>query len=281
MNQQLINASHSIQFFMDQAKLFTRFQVSQWRPFLSQVKFEFQVGQYTVKTAENWQELHQALALRYTALVRVYTGARSRIGLDIDDLDFTSDHLLIIHQATQKVVGTYRLRCSLWVERFYAQDEFDLDYALKKPGVKLEVCRATVHPAHRNGQVISLLWQGIAKYMQITDSRYLFGCGSMSDCSSRRINEAIDEIAALGKFDDSLRIHPRSRLLPSHEKEFPVWDDGESTLPSLMRSYLQLGANVASQPYWDQVMNCIDFLMWLDREKMPKQSQRRFFGKVT
>lgn len=46
-------------------------------------------------------------------------------------------------------------------------------------GSLVETGRSCVHPEHRNGAVVSLVWAGIARYLLLTGNRWLVGCASM------------------------------------------------------------------------------------------------------
>ncbi len=48
---------------------------------------------------------------------------------------------------------------------FYSENEFDLSAIKKLPGGKLELGRSCVHKEYRQGNMVSLLWAGIAKLL--------------------------------------------------------------------------------------------------------------------
>jgi hypothetical protein len=43
----------------------------------------------------------------------------------------------------------------------------------------VEVGRSCIHPDHRSGAVITLLWAGLADYMVSNNYEYLMGCASI------------------------------------------------------------------------------------------------------
>ncbi|GAA4938624.1 hypothetical protein GCM10023238_00390 [Streptomyces heliomycini] len=80
-------------------------------------------------------------------------------GLDVDPFDAYCDHLLV-RRSRRPVVGTYRL---LPPERAGIADgctrrEFDLSALERHTAVLVEVGRSCVHPDHRDGAVIGLIW---------------------------------------------------------------------------------------------------------------------------
>jgi putative hemolysin len=74
------------------------------------------------------------------------------------------------------VIGTYRLQIQPPYQAWYTATEFHMRRIVKHlPGNKLELGRACVHPEHRNGITIALLWEGIAAYMIASQTSYMFG----------------------------------------------------------------------------------------------------------
>src|SRR5690606_22570614 len=122
----------------------------------------------------NGSELLKILQLRHDIFVKEWQGRKTYHGLDVDNYDFAGDHLMIIDKSNNEVVGTYRLLCSKFTDRFYSQSEFHMDEFLRWPVVKLELGRACVHPQYRDGSTIDLLWKGLTRYIDEVEARYLF-----------------------------------------------------------------------------------------------------------
>ena len=101
-------------------------------------------------------------------------------GLDVDAFDAYCDHLIVREDSTGEVVGTYRL---LPPEAHraggYAEDEFDLSPLDPLRDDLVEAGRSCVHPDHRSGAVINLMWAGITRYLHLRGSRWLGGCASV------------------------------------------------------------------------------------------------------
>ena len=103
-------------------------------------------------------------------------------GLDSDAFDAYCDHLLVREAATGDVVATYRLlppeRARI-AGRLYSESEFDLGRLGPIRDDLVEVGRSCVHPAHRDGAVIALIWAGLARYMERSGHNWLAGCCSI------------------------------------------------------------------------------------------------------
>lgn len=140
---------------------------------------------YTVALARDEDDVRAAQRLRHD----VFAGemgallASPQPGHDVDAFDAYCDHLLVREETTGQVVGTYRLlppeRAAV-AGRLYAESEFDLAALDPIRSSLVEVGRSCVHPDHRDGAVIGLVWAGIARYMTDRGHAWLAGC-----CSSR------------------------------------------------------------------------------------------------
>lgn len=82
-------------------------------------------------------------------------------GLDVDRFDAFCDHLVVREERAGEIVGTYRM---LPPERaraagaLYAEGEFVIDELAPLRRSLVETGRSCVHPDHRSGAVISLVW---------------------------------------------------------------------------------------------------------------------------
>ncbi|MFG1798640.1 GNAT family N-acyltransferase [Micromonospora carbonacea] len=136
---------------------------------------------YTVSIADDPRQVAAAQRLRHEVFA-TELGATLRpgpVGLDADDLDPYCDHLIVREERTGAVVGTYRLLPPGRTPRRYAEAEFDLTALDPLRDVLVEAGRSCVHPEHRSGAVINLMWTGITRYLHLRGSRWLGGCASV------------------------------------------------------------------------------------------------------
>ncbi|MGW2847659.1 GNAT family N-acetyltransferase, partial [Streptomyces sp. NPDC001274] len=122
---------------------------------------------YRVSLATGPDEVRAAQRLRHLVFAGEL-GARLHSpepGLDSDAFDAYCDHLLVREEATGEVVATYRVLPPERAEAaggLYAESEFDLGRLAPIRDDLVEVGRSCVHPAHRDGAVIALIWAGLA-----------------------------------------------------------------------------------------------------------------------
>jgi putative hemolysin len=238
--------------------------------FPTRVRLAFETPQHVVKTATSFAELRQAFELRHAVFIEEGLGRRLASGMDVDAYDVDSDHLQVIDKGSARVVGNYRVRCSLFHRRFYSEGEFLLDDFLREGAVKIEVGRACVDPRHRGGLVLQLLWRGLREYVRRTAARYVFGCSSVPAGVPGRVEAVWDELVASGRVSGRFPAVPRVPFVLG-----PGRFRGPA-MPPLLASYLRLGASVLGTPAFDAALNCADFLTLLDLRDVPASLLRSY-----
>ncbi len=246
---------------------------------------EFRESLYTVRFARSEREVDAALRLRFEVFnLELNEGLEASFitERDEDEFDKTCHHLIVIENASGKIVGTYRARTMEMAQSafgFYSAGEFaveDLPYEVLAES--LETGRACIAREHRNSRVLFLLWKGLAMYMTEKRKRYLFGCCSLptQDCAvgmrvMRRLVEG-------GYLHENLKVVPREDYICRPE-DF-LSEDGNETvkLPKLFETYLRIGARICGKPVIDRQFKTIDFFVIVDVKNIPDKYFRMFFG---
>lgn len=257
------------------------------RNFYAHIPVYIEKKNFIIKTADNIEELRAALRLRHDVFLEELLKRKKRSGLDIDKFDKRCDHLLIIDKRTNQIVGTYRLQSSLHTKRFYSATEFHMKELKSLPGNKLELGRACVHPDHRNGVTIALLWEGIIAYMHASKSSYLFGCSSIKTMDKDEIKAIYYFLKRGGHIEENTLVRPRGKFkvpgLRRHVRKHPfslledLTHDGDK-IPSLLTSYLRMGAKLHGVPALDKDFKCVDFMTILSAEQLLATYKRRSRG---
>lgn len=252
--------------------------------FSAKIGIKIESNSYILKTAETAEEIAESCQLRH----RVFFPNSSPViakKLDIDRFDSTFDHLLIISKKTNRIVGTYRL--SLYNgENSYTSTEFNLSTLPFSMTPYLELGRACVDPEHRTGSVLSLLWRGIIEYMNISGAHALFGCSSINVTSSKQAALITRYFEQKGYFEKNAGISPTKqfsipdlevkKVLLGTELTHEQINEVESLIPSLLKSYLKMGAKIVSDPALDKKFGCLDFLTLLKKCDMDPLMTRRY-----
>lgn len=240
-------------------------------------------NKYIVRLAENSKDIKRAQALRYRVFnMELGEGLTSseEMQLDADKYDNQCDHLLVINRKDDEIIGTYRMQTyeiALEYEGLYTSDEFDLSKLPEKIlEQSVEVGRACIDRDHRNGRVLFLLWRGLAKYIKIKSSRYLFGCCSITSQDPREAWIVMDYLEENNYIHDNFLLETTEKYsCGGVERDSGAWES--VTLPQLFRLYMSLGAKVLSKPALDKEFKTIDYLVMLDIENLDERSRMLFF----
>ena len=196
---------------------------------------------YSLETAATMNDLLEVFELRHQIFLEDVGAAKAEDdGFDVDEYDSICDHIIIRSKEDGKIVGTYRVISSLYSDQFYSQSEFNLDEFLNTPGHKLELGRACIHHGHRNGAVIDLLWRGIAEYIKLTGSQYLFGCSSIKIMDPSEAKSILSYFENDGNATDDFSIRPIGKFNMDMDavSESSLEDlEVKGLIPPLLRSY--------------------------------------------
>ncbi|MBD0739313.1 GNAT family N-acetyltransferase [Streptomyces sp. CBMA29] len=246
------------------------------------------VRSYVTSIASTAEEIRAAQRLRY----QVFAEEKGAVlhtplaGHDIDEFDAYVDHLIVTDRANGDVVGTYRLLPPGRSARLYSDGEFDLTALDGLRGSLVETGRACVHPDHRDGTVINLMWSGLARYVLLSGHRYLAGCASVPLADGGR-SAADAMLLGATKYacPPEYRVRPREPWTPAGQltgrpapAPLPAPAPALASLPPLLRGYLRVGAWMCGTPAHDRDFGDADFFVLLDLERMNERYRRYYLG---
>lgn len=237
---------------------------------------------YVVRLALTEEERRAAYRLRFEVFnLELNEGLDSayETGEDIDPFDAVCEHLIVVHELTNRVVGTYRMQSGTTAgmcQGYYSEQEFDFTPYESIRGEVIELGRACVHQDFRSYDVINLLWHGISRYAHDIGARYLIGCSSVTT------QDAFTGWATYARLKKHLApvelqtIPTESYRLPALETPLP---EELPDAPKLLRMYLMVGAYICGEPAIDRAFKTIDFLTLLDLEQLTPSFRVRYLGK--
>ncbi|MFF3323961.1 GNAT family N-acetyltransferase [Streptomyces sp. NPDC002889] len=235
---------------------------------------------YVVSLARDQEGVRAAQRLRHQVFAGEM-GARldgPEPGLDIDAFDAYCDHLLVREADTGDVVGTYRLlppERARVAGRIYSETEFDLSRLDPIRHDLVEVGRSCVHPLHRNGAVIALIWAGLARYMTRSGHNWLAGCCSVPLADGGTLAAATwDTVKAKHLAPEEYWVTPHKLWSP----DAVARPEGRTELPPLLRGYLRLGAWVCGAPAHDPDFGVADLYVLLSLHRTNPRYLRHFLS---
>lgn len=233
----------------------------------------------SVGIAESADVIRAAQRLRY----QVFAGelganlAGDIPGVDHDAFDPFCKQLVVRDEASGEVVGTYRILTPENARRigYYSEGEFDLARLQALRPRLVEIGRSCVHPDHRTGVTITLLWAGLARFMREHGYDYLMGCASvgMTDGGHRAAS-----------LYTALSTGPGSHLSPAEYRVFPrcplpldaLRRDLVVDPPPLIKGYLRAGAWICGEPAWDPDFNTADLPILMPMARVSDRYAKRF-----
>lgn len=261
---------------------------------LANTPFIHRSGQFDVRLAVSDAEIAAAQALRYQIFYEEMgaspSAAMARVRRDIDDYDTICDHLLVIDHGFSgrpQVVGTYRLLrqdVATAHHGFYAAAEYDLSPLIQHSafgGQLLELGRSCVAPAWRNNATITLLWRGIAAYLQTHNIGHMFGCASLHGADPLLHTAELSYLYHHHLAPPQLRAraHDSNHVPMNHLPAASVDTRAAArALPPLIKGYLRVGAMVGDGGFVDHQFNTVDVFVVMPVDRITSRYASRFGG---
>lgn len=250
-------------------------------------------GALDVRLATSEAEIAAAQALRYQIFYEEMgaapTPAMVAAKRDVDSYDAICDHLLVIDHGMPgdrpHVVGTYRLLRQVVAQMnhgFYSSGEYDLSPLIAQSatgGQLLELGRSCVAPAYRNNTTITLLWRGIASYLQTHAIGHMFGCASLHGADPRVHAAELSYLYHHHLAPPELRARTLdAHYVPMDRLPATAYDQraASKALPPLIKGYLRVGAMIGDGAYVDPQFNTTDVFVVMPVERITRRYAGRF-----
>lgn len=248
-------------------------------------------GRYTILISTDPAEIEAAQRLRYqtfaeemgATLPQAVRGPLTGQMIDVDQFDPHSNHLLARDETTGQIVGCYRLLPpdgALAAGLVFADTIFDMSPGLDglRPSL-VELGRVSVHPDHRSGAVVALLWSGILRYQDLTGYEWAIGCLSvrMEDGGPRGAlvrgvrDAALSGSCAPGEY----RVTPRNPVRVNGLSLDELPDPGRVRLPPMVAGSLRIGGVICGEPSYDPDFDMADFVVLINRDMVRENYLQR------
>ncbi|PYF08119.1 ornithine-acyl[acyl carrier protein] N-acyltransferase [Rhodobacter viridis] len=244
---------------------------------------------YEVRLARDAQDIRASQRLRYAVFVEELGGAGPLIDhenrLEADEFDPLYDHLMLIDPSKpeddlDRVVAAYRLLRSdraAEIGRFYCDAEYDLA-PLRASGRRLlELGRSCVHPDHRGGAAMLMLWNALADYVLAHEIEILFGVASFHGTDVETLKQPLAWLHHHHLAPEGLR--PRAKHFQSMDlvaKDALDRRSAMEAMPNLIKAYLRLGGFVGEGAFVDRPFNTTDVMLLMDTQAM-SEKHREFY----
>ncbi|WP_018332992.1 GNAT family N-acetyltransferase [Actinomycetospora chiangmaiensis] len=241
-------------------------------------------GRYSLLVSRDTDAVHAAQRLRHDVFAveqgaRLAPGAAADEGRDEDRFDAFCDHLMVRDDTDGSIVGTYRMLTPEGAAEaggLYSDTEFDLRRLDPLRPRLVEVGRSCVHPDHRTGTVLSLVWAGMWRYLVLSGHRWLVGCASVPLTAAGELPGAVWSLVREKHYA------PEERRAVPH-RPAPIGPDegrraARAQTPPLLRGYLRLGAEIGGAPAIDPDFGVADLLVLLDHTAIDPRWRRYLLG---
>jgi putative hemolysin len=240
-------------------------------------------SRYQIRVARSVADMERAQALRYQAFIENRPGATAHSdGLDHDRFDEACHHILIEEENSGELVCCFRLLplcAGSEIDRSYTAQFYDLSPLHAYPGPLMELGRFCIRPGWRDPAIMRLAWAALARMVDDTDARMLFGCSSFQGAAPERHSEALAMLATRHLAPQcwspgvkAPQVMPFGDVLRGHEP-----DDRKalSMVPTLLRGYLALGAWVSDHAVLDSDLDTLHVFTGLEIARVPPQRVRK------
>ncbi len=237
-----------------------------------------------ISWARHGDEVLEAQRLRHAVFAqelgaKLSTPAGTPDGLDVDLYDPHCEHLLVRAvpegEGTGPVVATYRVLMPAAARRLgglYAEQRFDLTRLRGHRQHLAELGRACVHPDHRNGTAMLMMWGELTATMQRRGVTLMLGSASLCARDGGAQAWALWH-QLVPTHLAPLDLQVRSRVpLPKPQRPF----HGQVPTPPLLRGYLRANAQLLGEPAWDRDFQCADLPLLLRLDDLPARYRRHF-----
>jgi putative hemolysin len=232
----------------------------------------FARGRYRVRFSYAAEDIEAAAQLRAT----VFRGDPELC--DIETLDARCCHVLVERIEDAALVCCFRMSCfedGSGLDQSYAAQFYDLSRLRAYPGSCVELGRFCTAPQESDPDILRAAWAAVAAFVDAQGVGLLFGCSSFPGTRAEPHQAAF------------ARLHARHRAPPTWAPgikapetlsfdQLPASDGGQALaqMPSLLRSYLGMGAWVSDHAVIDRDLQTMHVFTGVEVAAIPPARKR-------
>jgi len=219
----------------------------------------------TVELAATQDEIQESQQLRQN-IMGIECHEESN-GINKDYYDSHCHHLIVRDYYKGTVVGCTRILTNntpRHTHNFYSENRFDIGDILHLRGKIMEVGQTCIHPDYLNSGATLILWAGLSRLIDIHQIDYMIGCSSIPLLHGHRSAQA-----AIQYLRETYPAPKHLHIEPHHPFQL---DDtvpaDKKALPSILETYLHLGAHVWDNASLDLKLNSVNLFFLLETDNL-------------
>ncbi|MEM9524236.1 MAG: GNAT family N-acyltransferase [Pseudomonadota bacterium] len=240
-------------------------------------------GRYAARMAENPADIEAAQRLRHLAFIASSGTATRPDGpeLDRDAFDDRCRHILIEETCSGQLVCCFRmlpLAAGSEISRSYSAQYYELSALHAFEGPIVEMGRFCVHPERADPDILRVSWGAMAKYVDDTGVKLLFGCSSFQGIEADAYMDAFallkERHLAPKRWLPKVKAPRVFRFASLLRRQKPDLKRAMSRMPPLLRTYLVMGGWVSDHAVIDDDMNTLHVFTGVEIQSIPPTRAR-------
>jgi len=239
-----------------------------------------QKGRYRVRIAQCPRDIRRAQSLRYKTFLEPIGSVGAKGAIDGDRFDASCLHVLIEDIKKEKLVGCFRLlplSDGSEIEKTYSAQYYDLSALHKFKAPMAELGRFSIDSDSADPDVLRIAWGAMTHLVDQTGVKMLFGCSSFKGVEAQNYQDAFAYLKARHLAPDCWQPGAKAENIYRFTQDKYHRADEQrslSQLPSLLRTYLDMGGWVSDHAVVDVELNTLHVFTGLEIVNIPPTRAR-------
>lgn len=233
-------------------------------------------GRYEIRIAADDAEIRAAQRLRWLCFIGARQGLAGTDGLDADDYDRRSQHVLIRDRASGQLVACFRmftLSGGAEIGDSYSARYYNLSRLGGFRGPMAEIGRFCIHPEWHDPDILRLAWAALTRHVDDAGIEMLFGCSSFAGTDTQGYEDAFamlrERHLAPRCWLPRVKAPQVFRFARALRLKTPDPRAAMAAMPPLLRSYLAMGGWVSDHAVVDRQLGTLHVFTGLEIRAIP------------